>query len=120
MPLPVYRTIPDMRAQVVAWKADGLRVGLVPTMVLRGRSRADKVSDALQRCERALSRVPAGWIESPRHQTRQDTLAAAARERAVEAMRAAIQAKAQAKAQKEAAARAAEALAAEKVVADRQ
>ena len=78
------------------------------------------MSDALQRCERALSRVPAGWVESPRHQTRQDKLAAAARERAVEAMRAEIQAKAQAKVKKEAATRAADALAAEKVVEDRQ
>tara|TARA_B110000971_G_C20035150_1_gene513777 strand:+ start:3675 stop:4514 length:840 start_codon:yes stop_codon:yes gene_type:complete len=30
--LGLHRTLEDMRAQVGAWKADGLRVGLVPTM----------------------------------------------------------------------------------------
>ena len=29
---PILRTIADMRRQVAAWKAEGLRVGLVPTM----------------------------------------------------------------------------------------
>ena len=32
MSLPVFRTIAEMRAQVAQWKAEGLRVGLVPTM----------------------------------------------------------------------------------------
>jgi predicted dehydrogenase len=30
--LGIHRTLEDMRAQVAAWKAQGLRVGLVPTM----------------------------------------------------------------------------------------
>jgi pantoate--beta-alanine ligase len=32
MSLPIARTVADLRAQVGAWKAQGLRVGLVPTM----------------------------------------------------------------------------------------
>lgn len=31
-PLPVVRTVPDLRAQVRTWRAAGLRVGFVPTM----------------------------------------------------------------------------------------
>lgn len=31
-PLPIVRTVADLRAQVSAWKRAGLRVGLVPTM----------------------------------------------------------------------------------------
>ena len=32
MTFQTFRTVQDMRTQVAAWKADGLRVGLVPTM----------------------------------------------------------------------------------------
>lgn len=31
-PVPVVRTVEELRAQVAAWRAEGLRVGLVPTM----------------------------------------------------------------------------------------
>jgi len=51
--LPVLRTVADLRAQVAAWRAEGLTVALVPTMgalhdghlglVRRGRELADRV-----------------------------------------------------------------------------
>lgn len=53
MSLPIVRTVADLRAQVSAWRAQGLRVALVPTMgalhdghltlVRRGRALADRV-----------------------------------------------------------------------------
>ena len=57
MPLPTVRTVADLRSHVSAWKAEGLRMGLVPTMgalheghlslVRLARERADRVVASL-------------------------------------------------------------------------
>ena len=92
-----------------------LDFGLVPTM-----HRADKRSSALERCERALSKVPEGWLVSPTHQTRADKHALAERDRAACELAETIRAKAQLKREREIAARAAEVEAEEKKEAQRQ
>ncbi len=54
MSLPVFRTIADMRAQVAAWKADGLRVGLVPTMGALHRGHLSLVEEIAAHCDRII------------------------------------------------------------------
>ena len=54
MTLPVFRTIADMRAQVKAWKADGLRVGLVPTMGALHRGHVSLVDEIAAHCDRII------------------------------------------------------------------
>src|ERR1700722_18713108 len=56
-PLTIARTIPALRAQIAAWRAEGLKVGLVPTMgalhdghlslVRLARTHADRVVASL-------------------------------------------------------------------------
>jgi pantoate--beta-alanine ligase len=55
--MQVFRTIQDMRGQVAAWKADGLRVGLVPTMGNMHAGHIALVSAALDQCDRVITTI---------------------------------------------------------------
>lgn len=54
MGLPVFKTIADMRSQVAAWKADGLRVGLVPTMGALHKGHLSLVDEIAKHCDRII------------------------------------------------------------------
>ncbi|MFK5997095.1 MAG: pantoate--beta-alanine ligase [Rhodobacterales bacterium] len=55
--MQVFRTVQDMRTQVSAWKADGLRVGLVPTMGNMHAGHIALVSAALHECDRVITTI---------------------------------------------------------------
>ena len=57
MTLPVYRTIADMRAQVAAWKADGLRVGMVPTMGALHQGHLSLIDEIAPHCDRIITSI---------------------------------------------------------------
>ena len=57
MTLPVYRTIADMRAQVAAWKADGLRVGLVPTLGALHDGHLSLIGEIAPHCDRIITSI---------------------------------------------------------------
>ena len=57
MPLPIVRTVADLRSQVGAWKAEGLRVALVPTMGALHEGHLSLVRLAGERAERIVASV---------------------------------------------------------------
>jgi len=55
--MQIFRTIQDMRSQVAAWKAEGLRVGLVPTMGNLHAGHIALVKAALDECDRVITTI---------------------------------------------------------------
>ncbi|TXG82870.1 MAG: pantoate--beta-alanine ligase [Sphingomonadales bacterium] len=56
-PLPLLRSVADLRQQVAAWRAGGARVALVPTMGALHAGHASLVAKALEHAERVVVSV---------------------------------------------------------------
>jgi pantoate--beta-alanine ligase len=56
-PLPIARTPVELRAQVARWRAEGLRVGFVPTMGALHEGHLSLVRQARERADRVLASV---------------------------------------------------------------
>jgi len=56
-PLPIARTVADLRAQVAAWRREGLRVGLVPTMGALHEGHLSLVRRASQDASRVVASI---------------------------------------------------------------
>jgi pantoate--beta-alanine ligase len=55
--LPIVRTVSDLRAQIAAWRREGLRVALVPTMGALHEGHLSLVRRALEEADRVVASV---------------------------------------------------------------
>lgn len=56
-PLDIVRTVAELRSRVAAWRAEGLRVGLIPTMGALHQGHLSLVHLALAQCDRVIASV---------------------------------------------------------------